>query len=139
MAYRGNWISRMPKDLGKLWGKVAIVLIVLMPVLFVVGCASGGLGAFGGGWTWQAATFAFWEQFFCIAVSIGLMILFREKLNIQNRFTKALSEFLWCLPSAHTSLFGYCPAKSADTVVTKIRCSEPNCSYVMLWNSLFDS
>jgi peptidoglycan/LPS O-acetylase OafA/YrhL len=92
MAYRGNWISTMPKDRGKLWGKVAIVLIVLMPVLFVVGCASGGLGAFGGGWTWQAATFAFWEQFFCIAVSIGLMVLFREKLNIQNRFTKALSE-----------------------------------------------
>jgi len=36
--------------------------------------------------------FAFWEQLFCIAVCVGLTVWFREKLNVQNRFTKALTE-----------------------------------------------
>jgi glucan biosynthesis protein C len=93
LAYRGNWIMTMPKETGRLWGKAAIVLFLLMPVLFMVGSAGYvGLGPFGGGWTWQAVAFAFWEQLFCIAVSVGLTIWFREKLNVQNRFTKLLTE-----------------------------------------------
>jgi glucan biosynthesis protein C len=92
LAYRGNWILAMSKDAGRLWGRVAIVLLLLMPVLFVVGSAGVGLGPFGGGWTWQAVAFAFWEQLFCIAVSVGLTVWCREKLNVQNRFTKALTE-----------------------------------------------
>jgi glucan biosynthesis protein C len=92
LAYRGNWVLAMPKDTGHLWGRVAIVLLLLMPVLFVVGSAGVGLGPFGGGWTWQAVAFAFWEQLFCIAISIGLTVWFREKLNVQNRFTKVLTD-----------------------------------------------
>jgi glucan biosynthesis protein C len=93
LAYRGNWILAMPKDTARLWGRVAIVLLLLMPVLVIVGSAGYvGLGPFGGGWTWQAVAFAFWEQLFCIAVCVGLTVWFREKLNVQNRFTKALTE-----------------------------------------------
>lgn len=92
LAYRGNWILAMSKDTGYFWGRVAIVLLLLMPMLFLVGSAGVGLGPFGGGWTWQAAAFAFWEQLFCIAVSIGLTVWFREKLNAQNSFTKAVTE-----------------------------------------------
>ena len=83
----------MPTETGRLWGKIAIVLLLLMPVLFVLGSIGfAGLGPFGGGWTWQAVAFAFWEQFFCVAVSISLTVWFREKLNVQTRFTKALTE-----------------------------------------------
>ena len=92
LAYRGNWILTMPKETGRLWSRVAIVLLLLMPVLIVVGSTSTSLGPFGGGWSWQAVTFAFWEQLFCIAVSIGLNVWFREKINMQSRFTKALTE-----------------------------------------------
>lgn len=93
LAFRGNWIMTITKKTGWLWGKIAIVLLILMPILFVVG-SSGfpGLGPFGGGWSWQSVAFAFWEQFFCIAVSIGLTVWFREKLNNQNRFTKAITD-----------------------------------------------
>jgi glucan biosynthesis protein C len=89
LAFRGNWILAMPKETGKLWGKIAVVLLLLMPVLIVMGSIGfAGLGPFGGGWTWQSLAFAFWEQLFCIAVSIGLTVWFRERLNVQNRFTK---------------------------------------------------
>jgi glucan biosynthesis protein C len=92
LAYRGNWIMAMPKETGHLWGKIAIVLLLLMPVLIVAGSSSSTLGPFGGGWTWQALAFAFWEQLFCIAVAVGLTVWFREKLNNQNRFTKAVTD-----------------------------------------------
>jgi glucan biosynthesis protein C len=92
LAYRGNWILTMPKETGRLWGRVATVLLLLMPVLIVTGSTSSSLGPFGGGWSWQALAFAFWEQLFCIAVSIGLTVWFREKLNMQNRFSKAVTE-----------------------------------------------
>jgi glucans biosynthesis protein C len=60
LAFRGNWIMTMPKETCQLWGKVAIVLLLLMPVLFIVGSIGFvGLGPFGGGWTWQAVAFAF--------------------------------------------------------------------------------
>jgi glucan biosynthesis protein C len=92
MAYRGNWIQSMPKSTGRLWGKIALGMLLVFPVIIVVGTYSGGLGSFGGGWTWQAAAYAFWEQLFCIAVSVGLTVWFREKLNKQNRFSKAMAE-----------------------------------------------
>jgi glucan biosynthesis protein C len=92
LAYRGNWILTMSNETGRLWGRVAVVLLLLMPVLIVAGSSSSSLGPFGGGWTWQALAFAFWEQLFCIAVSVGLTVWFREKLNAQNRFTKAVTD-----------------------------------------------
>jgi glucans biosynthesis protein C len=93
LAFRGNWIMTVPKETGRLWGKVAIALLLLMPALFIGGSIGFvGLGPFGGGWTLQAVAFAFWEQFLGVAVSIALMVWFREKVNLQTRFTKALAE-----------------------------------------------
>lgn len=92
IAYRSNWIQSMPKSAGQLWGKISVGLLLVFPVIVVTGTYAGGLGSFAGGWTWQAAAYAFWEQMFCIAVSVGLIVWFREKFNTQNRFTKALAE-----------------------------------------------
>jgi glucan biosynthesis protein C len=93
VAFRGNWILSIPKDTGRLWGRIALVLLLLMPLLFIVGSIGfPGLGPFGGGWSWQALAFAFWEQFFCVAVAIGLTVWFRERLNFQNRLSKAMAE-----------------------------------------------
>jgi len=33
MAYRGNWIQSMPKSTGQLWGKIALGLLLLTPVI----------------------------------------------------------------------------------------------------------
>jgi surface polysaccharide O-acyltransferase-like enzyme len=47
---------------------------------------------FFGGFNWQTAFYAFWEQTFAVSLSIGLIVWFREKLNFQNRLTKMLSD-----------------------------------------------
>lgn len=93
LAYRGNWIMTMPKATGRLWGKIAIALLLIMPLLIVGGSIGYPvLGPFGGGLSWQAVAFAFWEQFLCISLSIALTVWFREKFNTQTRFTKALAQ-----------------------------------------------
>jgi peptidoglycan/LPS O-acetylase OafA/YrhL len=54
--------------------------------------AAGNTSLFFGGFNWQTAFFAFWEQAFAVSLTIGLIVWFREKLNFQNRFTKTLAE-----------------------------------------------
>jgi glucan biosynthesis protein C len=92
VAFRGNWFVTTPKQMGQLWLRVALVLLLFLPVLFVAGSATGDVSSFLGGLNWQAAAYAFWEQLFAVAVCIGLIVWFREKMNFQNRFTKALSD-----------------------------------------------
>jgi glucan biosynthesis protein C len=82
----------MPKSTGRFWGKMVAGLLVLLPIIIVVGATNGDFSTFYGGFYWQAAAYAFWEQLFCVAVAISMTVWFREKLNWQNRFTKALSD-----------------------------------------------
>ncbi len=43
-----------------------------------------------GGLNWQAAAIATWEAFFCVAFSLGLLTLYRERVNVGNRLTGLL-------------------------------------------------
>ncbi len=92
LAFRGNWLQTIPAKTGRLWGRVAAAMVLVLHFIFVVGILTGDFALFYGGLTWQAAAYALWEQMFCVAVSIGLVVWFREKLNRQNRLTKALSD-----------------------------------------------
>lgn len=92
IAYRGNWLMTIPKETGKLWSKIAVVLLSVYAVLFIPTLLTGGMISIWGGLHWQAAAYAFWEQLFGIAVMISLTVWFRENVNFQNRLTKALSD-----------------------------------------------
>ena len=91
IAFRGNWLMTIHKKTGQFWSKTSITLLAILPFIFVAGVITGGVNSFSGGFSWQAAAYAFWEQLFGIAVAIGLTVWFREKINFQNRLTKALS------------------------------------------------
>ncbi len=82
----------LPAKSGMLWLRLAAVLLAVFLGMLSLAAMTGTVGLFFGGLTWQAAFFAFWEQLFAVAVSIGLIVLFREKFNFQNRFAKALSD-----------------------------------------------
>jgi glucan biosynthesis protein C len=45
-----------------------------------------------GGWNFPAAAFAFWESFFCVAVIIGLIGVFKERFNAGRPSARFLSE-----------------------------------------------
>jgi glucans biosynthesis protein C len=89
IAYRGNWILSLRKDTGMYWGTVASLLTLVSLGIFLASIFTGA--SFLGGLTWQTAAYALWEQVFAIAVSIWLVVWFREKYNTQSRFLRTLS------------------------------------------------
>jgi hypothetical protein len=97
IAYRRNWLLGLPKATGRLWLRIAIVLILLFVPLALAG---GGLQSdkpFKGGWYWQALAYALWESFLCLGMCIGLIYVFRRYLNRQGRLASFLS------PNAYTA------------------------------------
>jgi peptidoglycan/LPS O-acetylase OafA/YrhL len=92
LAFRGNWLLSMPTKTGRLWLRIATLLLVVWLVALISAAATGTVSSFFGGLNWQTAFFALWEQAFAVSVAIGLTLWFREKANFQNRFTKFLSD-----------------------------------------------
>ena len=92
IAYRQNWFLGIPTTTGKVWLGIAIVLIVLLPVMFVLGGAlEGNTDPFLGGIHWQSFVLSVWEQFLCMGMVVGLLVLFRERLNHQGKVAKDMA------------------------------------------------
>jgi peptidoglycan/LPS O-acetylase OafA/YrhL len=93
IAYRRNWLLRIPYEFGMRWFRLALIAGSLMWAAVI-----GGAGAthteklLDGGFTWQSAGVCFWEAFFCMGVCLGLTVLFREKFNRQGAFAKWMSD-----------------------------------------------
>ena len=105
VAYRYNWLARIPDAMGKLWLGVAIIFIlILFPAVFILGGASSGnVSPFMGGLHWQCFAYALWEQFTGVAMIIALLFLFRKWFNRQARVSKAMSA------SAYTAYIIHAP------------------------------
>jgi glucan biosynthesis protein C len=93
IAYRRNWLVRIPEAVGRLWVRIALLLIlILFPALFVLGGAlEGNVTSFTGGLHWQCFGYAVWEQFTGVAMIIALMFLFSKWFNQQGGVAKAMS------------------------------------------------
>jgi glucan biosynthesis protein C len=93
VAARGRWLEKLSFASGMRW------LIAAMTAGFAAWLAImiGG-GAFDGnrraysGWHWQSAAFDTWESFTCVAISFGLLVLFREKVSRQGGLGKFMSD-----------------------------------------------
>ncbi len=105
VAYRRNWLVRIPDAMGRFWLCIGIIfIIVLFPAIFVLGGAiKDDITSFMGGLHWQCLTYALWEQSVCMAMVIGLVVLFRKRFNHQTRLTKAMSA------SAYTAYIIHAP------------------------------
>lgn len=93
IAYRKNIFTRISYKAGKRW-LICGIVVGLFVWLVVVAMAqkSGSTAALQGGFTWQSAAFSVWESFVAVAMSIGLIAVFREKFNYQSKMVKTLSD-----------------------------------------------
>ena len=93
LAYRSNLFKKISYKTGKRWLITAFVLgfIVFLVVIAIVS-ATGTTSALMGGLTWQSAAYSLWESFIAVAMSIGLIAVFREKFNSQSTLVKTLSD-----------------------------------------------
>ncbi|PIO97420.1 acyltransferase family protein [Pleomorphomonas carboxyditropha] len=85
---------------GMRWFKWTLILgipvwFLGIPASAIVAESHGAvpdIGAFFGGFRWQSAFYATWEAFFCVGVSLGLVVLFREKFNGLGKLTHFLTQ-----------------------------------------------
>ena len=93
IAYRSNLFAKISYLTGKRWLIGAIVVgFLAWFVLVAVATATGTTAALMGGLTWQSAAFSVWESFIAVAMSVGLIAVFREKFNHQSKLVKNLSD-----------------------------------------------
>lgn len=104
IAYRNDWLVRLPKAAGRLWLGLAIFLIVIVfPTIFVLGGAmQGNISKFVGGCHWQALAYAIWEQLTGVAMIVGLTVFFRERFNRQGHLAKEASTGSYAAYIIHT-------------------------------------
>jgi len=87
IAYRRGWFLGLSKEIGRVWLLVGATLAVLW-YAYTLGLRH--VFPIGG----PAMSFAYpvWEALLCCGICIGLLILFRERLNYQGRLGKLLAE-----------------------------------------------
>jgi glucan biosynthesis protein C len=88
IAYRKGWFLGLSKETGRVWLSVGVTLAVLWYAFSL-----GGL--------WQVfhisrdsmgVIYPIWESLLCCGMCIGLLVLFRERLNYQGRLGKILAD-----------------------------------------------
>jgi glucan biosynthesis protein C len=87
VAYRRNWFLNMSKKTGKVWLLLGLAAAGLCYGLNLTGhmyFSAGGLNV-------QSVLYDLWEAFLCSGLCIGLLVLFREKLNSQGALAKNLA------------------------------------------------
>ena len=92
VAYRNDLFAGIGYRTGKRWLVSGIVLgFLAWLALAIVATASGTTAALNGGPTWQSAAYSLWGFFVAVAMSIGLVVVFRGKFNRQSTLVKTLS------------------------------------------------
>jgi surface polysaccharide O-acyltransferase-like enzyme len=103
IAYRRNWLLSLPDKTGRLWLRIAVLLIILwLPMIVAVGAIKDEV-LLKGGWHWQSLVYALWESSFCISMCIGLIYAFRRYLNHRGK----IAGFL--VPNAYTAYIIHAP------------------------------
>jgi surface polysaccharide O-acyltransferase-like enzyme len=86
-AASGRWLERVGPELAVPW-----LIVSAFALLVLVGCfLAPGSGSYAGGWTIDAAIYAFFEPFFAWGVILGLLWLFRTRCNKATGWSHFLS------------------------------------------------
>ena len=102
IAYERDWFRNISDKQGKMWLIIALLSIIYMLVIGVsAGALEGDLTKLAGGLHWQAFAYALWESIYCIGMSIGLVTLFRKKLNTQGKASKTVSANVYTMYLIH--------------------------------------
>lgn len=93
-AFKNNLLENISYNSGKLWLKLALFIGIPVWIILLAfgGALKGNVDPFFGGVHWQSVAYALWESFFCVAISVGLLGIFRKKYNSQGMFTNFISK-----------------------------------------------
>ena len=115
VAYRYNWLRQISRAQGFIWLKIGLGATLLRYAyslgrerLFLADVLAGG------GWDWRSLVWSGWEATICVGLCLGLLILFREKVDFQGKFMKILSNNGYAVYLIHILIVLYLQFAMAD-------------------------
>ncbi len=107
LAYRNNWLPALSAKISKSWTIVAVVCIFALLPILLLGGGTESLDAYGGGVTPQSALTCLWTAVYCVSMSILLLNLFRQRIDVQGRLGKLLSQNAYTVYIIHAPVIVY--------------------------------
>jgi glucans biosynthesis protein C len=106
IAYRRNWLLRIPFAFGVAYLRLTLTAGVLLWFAIVLGSGAlkGNPTRMLGGLHWESALYSLWESFFCLGMSLGVLVLFRERFNVQGALSRFMSRNAFAAYLFHTPL-----------------------------------
>ena len=87
-AHGNGWLERLDRAEVRPWGPGAGIASVAFVVAVVLG---GGPDRVNGGLNLAALGYAMWEPWLCVAISMGLLVWFRDRLAAQNGLARRMA------------------------------------------------
>jgi glucan biosynthesis protein C len=81
LAYRGDWLRRISTATGMVWLAIGLTAAAAYYAYDLIGVRSLPEIVATGGNNWRSLVFCTWEAFVCAGLSVGLLVLFRERLS----------------------------------------------------------
>ena len=93
-AYQYDWFNQVKYHYAKKWliGTIIIGIISWFALIIFGGVIGHGYDILSGGLSWQSYAYAVWESFLSLGMSIGLLGLFKEKFNRENKLMIILAK-----------------------------------------------
>lgn len=121
VAYRYGWLSQISRAQGFIWLRVGVGAALLRYAyslgrerLFLADILAGG------GWEWRSAIWSGWESTICVGLCLGLLILFREKVDFQGKFMRVLSNNAYGVYLIHLLIILYLQIAIADASMASL-------------------
>jgi peptidoglycan/LPS O-acetylase OafA/YrhL len=104
LAYRGDWLRKIPAGFGNYWGRTALIIGMLLWVGNIAfgGAIQGNVTPYQGGWHWQSLVECCREQLVGVGLSLFLLVWFRERFNQQGPIAKFFSDNAFAVYVFHT-------------------------------------
>ena len=107
VAYRRNWLYTLTPRMGRDWSLIALLASVPFAGLVIPYMLSGGMAGkqpgieMAGGFHLLSLAYSLWESFMIAGICIGLLVLFRTRLNHQGRLAKGLASSAYTVYLIH--------------------------------------
>lgn len=88
---RRQWLPKLDFRRGVRWLSIVVPMGFVAWLGVMIDARQHGAN-FSGGWNWQSAAFCAWESLTCIAVSFGLIVIYRRYCDAQGKLARFLSD-----------------------------------------------
>jgi glucans biosynthesis protein C len=92
MAYRGDWLRKLPSGVGRLWLGVGLLAALCMVAVQMLAPDSWRYNEFAnGGLAWQSLVRSTVEGLICVGLAVGVTVLVRDLIHRPLRLVSGLA------------------------------------------------